>query len=88
LPITKRMTKKMIISAMKVPFGIRKLFVFAGVAEGDGLAAVMKVGTLAPTYLPRTKTNMAMKAKLMKYIASTRPTVRKKIGMSRGCDSG
>jgi len=39
-------------------------------------------------YLPSTKTNMAMKARLMKYIASTRPTVRKKIGISRGCDSG
>ena len=30
-------------------------------------------------YLPRTKTNSAMKARLMKYAASTRPTVRKKI---------
>ena len=78
----------MISSAMNVPFGIRKLFVFALVGAGDGLAAAMKMGTLAPTYLPSTKTNMAMKARLMKYIASTRPTVRKKIGMSRGCDSG
>ena len=82
------MIKKMISSAMKVPFGIRKFVVFASVGAGYGLAAAMKMCTLAPTYLPSTKTNMAMKARLMKYIASTRPTVRKKIGMSRGCDSG
>src|SRR5262249_27231495 len=41
------------------------------------------------TYLlARTKTNSARKARLMKYIASTRPTVRKKMVNSRGCASG
>ena len=38
--------------------------------------------------LPRTKTNSAMKARLMKNIASTRPTVRKKIVCRRPWASG
>src|SRR6478735_4224197 len=37
---------------------------------------------------PRTKTNSAMKARLMKNIASTRPTVRKKMVCRRPCASG
>ncbi len=37
---------------------------------------------------PRTKTNRAMKARLMKNIASTRPTVRKKIVCRRPWASG
>ena len=37
---------------------------------------------------PRTKTNRAMKARLMKNIASTRPTVRKKMVWSRPWASG
>src|SRR6266545_1988921 len=36
----------------------------------------------------RTKTNSAMKARLMKYMASTRPTVRKKMVNSRPWASG
>ena len=39
-------------------------------------------------HLPRTNTNRAMKARLMKNIASTRPTVRKKIVCSRPWASG
>ena len=37
---------------------------------------------------PRTKTNSAMNARLMKNIASTRPTVRKKMVWRRPCASG
>src|SRR6478735_11842694 len=54
----------------------------------DPLLLTGEAGLGALRHAPRTKTNSAMKARLMKNIASTRPTVRKKIVCRRPWASG
>src|SRR5262249_34281924 len=52
----------------------------------DQEVAVRQDSARVPGHLfARTKTNSAMNARLMKYMASTRPTVRKKMVNSRPC---
>src|SRR5262249_21603296 len=54
----------------------------------DQEVTVGQDGVRAHGHFARTKTNSAMNARLMKYIASTRPTVRKKMVNSRPWASG
>src|SRR5262249_6132297 len=54
----------------------------------DEEVALRQDGVRAHDHFARTKTNSAMNARLMKYIASTRPTVRKKMVNSRPWASG
>ena len=72
------MTKKAMTSKMNVAFGTRK---FEGTSSATRTSGI-------PGYFPRTKTNSAMKARLMEFAASTRPTVKKKIVWSLACASG
>ena len=62
--------RKMTSSTMKVPFGMRKLLV-PGAVRRRGRGTRVKHAAVPPRYfLARTKTNRAMKTRLMKYIAS------------------
>ena len=66
-------------SAMNVASGTRKL--------PDATTCLLMTERFL-YLLARTKTNSTANARLMKYIASTRPTVRKNSVCSRPCASG
>ena len=82
-----------ISSTKNVPLGTRKLLAIGARVTLQRVPSVRSclsgwVARAPRRHLPRTKTNSAMKARLMKNIASTRPTVRKKIVCRRPWASG
>ena len=81
-----------ISSTKKVPLGTRKLLASGSprCSNAPSVSPVFRLVVVArcSAHLPRTKTNSAMNARLMKNIASTRPTVRKKIVCRRPWASG
>ena len=84
--ITPRTTRKMTSSTTKVPFGMRKfppLPEFAPAALANSIQQ-----DLRRYFLARTKTNRTMNTRLMKYMASTSPTMMNMMVNKRPWASG
>ena len=91
LPSMYTMSAKASSSTKNVALGTRKLLsarLYALRVSSHRWSPVSFSAVEVEAAQASTKTNSAMKARLMKYIASTRPTVRKKIVNRRPCASG